>query len=483
MVRPVTLTIAPAGPPAPDRVSAFGSYLDRADPRALIAASGGVTAVWMTWWPSIHGTARLALVVVAIGAYAIALVAVGRRPPCGLGDPVGRFALVAVVLLLALAVWLEPRGSQDLWSYVMYGRTVAIHHVSPYTHPPAAFPHDPYFARVSRGWRHSDSVYGPAFTAYSTVAAALAGPSAVLARLGHQLLAAASVLAIGVGTAQRRGDVAPMLFLALNPAVIAIANGGHNDLLVGALIAAAVALAGRHRHASAGVVVGLAICAKAIAGLPALALVWWVWRRAGRRAGIVSGVAAAGVASLAYAVAGGAAAVTPVLAGAHFASRASLWSGPRRLLGPLPADGVPWGTVAMAATLLLALGLVAAVSRRRWLSAGTPASAVTGLLVTLVFTLPYVLPWYAAWALPTASLVHRSRAARFACWQSLALLVAYTYPPGAFSASALVGIVSRAGLPVCLLAVLATLAWRWPSSSGVAVPTGRAPAGAQVAAP
>ncbi len=358
-----------------------------------------------------------------------------------------------------------------MWSYVMYGRTVAVHHASPYTHPPAAFPDDPYLPSVSRGWRNSPSVYGPVFTAYSSATAAVAGGSAIAARLSHQLLAAGSVMAVGLSVARRRRDVGPLVLLAFNPAVVAIVNGGHNDLFVGALVAGAVALAGRRRPVAAGVVMSLAVLVKIIAVLPAVVLLAWLWHRFDRRAAALCGIATAVPVGMGYLLAGGLDALRPVLVGVDYASRASLWSAARRLISmPPPLDR--WSPLAAtfgtAIVMVGALVIVAAINRRQWLRATSPAAGTTGGLVALIFVLPYVLPWYSGWVLPTATLVHTSRLARFARWQSTALVIAYADLPGVLSGGTITSVVSRLALPVTAGAAMFTV---WCHRDGAAEET------------
>lgn len=434
--------------------------LAEVDPRLALALSAVTTTVWLVAWPALHGTSRLAFVAMASLAYAAALNSLTRSANRRLDSPVGRTAIVIAVLLLAAAALLAPRGSHDVWSYVMYGRTVAIHHSSPYTHAPSAWASDPFLQQVSRGWRDSPSVYGPAFTVCSAGVAAVARDSALVARLAHQLLAAGSVMAVGLVTSRSRRDITPLVFLAFNPAVVAIVNGGHNDLLTGALIAGAVALASRRRPLVAGIVMSIAVLVKVIALLPGVVLIAWLWHRYGRRAGVVCGVATAVPVGVAYLAAGGIEALEPVLAGADYASRASLWSGAARLVAlPPPFDGWSplFGAIGTAMVIIGVLAAVAASSGRPWLRRTTPAAGTTGGLVTLIFVLPYVLPWYSGWVLPTATLVHSSRLARFARWQSTALVIAYADPPGVLSGGTITSAVSRLALPLTAVAVMLTV--------------------------
>jgi hypothetical protein len=73
----------------------------------------------------------------------------------------------AITVVTAAAVLSSPRESHDLWSYVEYGRMLAVHGVSPYLHTPSQFPHDPFFRLVD--WRQTPSVYGPVFNEFAAL--------------------------------------------------------------------------------------------------------------------------------------------------------------------------------------------------------------------------------------------------------------------------------------------------------------------------
>ena len=117
---------------------------------------------------------HIALVVVACAGYAAMLIAEQRWGGLGI-----RLVATVTMVSVVLATVIIPRFTGDLWSYAMYGRMLGIHHVSPWTHGPAAFPLDPVFHLVGRSWRHTPSVYGPAFTALSAGGAQIVGSAAL----------------------------------------------------------------------------------------------------------------------------------------------------------------------------------------------------------------------------------------------------------------------------------------------------------------
>ena len=190
--------------------------------------------------------------------------------------------VLAIGVAFAIAIAVPPRNSHDLWSYVMYGRTVAVHHASPYLHPPSAYPHDPFFARVGRGWRDAKSVYGPLFTGVSAGLTRLGGDSALRrpARIPRACPRSASVAALVLIWRTTRSARA-VAFLGLHP------GGGHRDRerraqrrrSSGSRCSRGALLAARRRWYGAGFVLGLGMLVKASAGLGLLAIAVWSFRR------------------------------------------------------------------------------------------------------------------------------------------------------------------------------------------------------------
>ena len=142
---------------------------------------------------------------------------------------------IAIGTAYAISVAAPPRNSHDLWSYVMYGRMVSAHHLSPYSHVPIDFLHDPFLGRVAAGWRHTSSVYGPVFTGVSAALTRVRGRFRTSrARLAFQGLATIGVIATLAVIRRTTRSTAAVAFVGLHPVmVIVIVNGGHNDALVG----------------------------------------------------------------------------------------------------------------------------------------------------------------------------------------------------------------------------------------------------------
>ena len=351
----------------------------------------------------------LGLLLVLLASAAWAFVATDdraeRRP---------RLVMVAIGAVLVVAVMLPPRTSHDLWSYVMYGRTLAVHHVSPYVHPPSDFRPDPFFQRVGHGWAHKTSVYGPLFTGGSAALVRAAGDSALRARLAFQGLAALGVaLALMLVWRETRSARA-LAFLGLNPAiVISVVNGGHNDALVGLAVLAGALLAARRHWTGAGFVLGLGVLVKASTGLGLLGIAAWAFTRDRRGAARLS--AAAAVTALVGYVPAGFVAVRAATHAGNGSTRASVWG---------PITSLTHVNLEIALVLVLAFAAIAAYLRRaRMRPAATALASTTAYLVAGA----YVLPWYAAWALPVAALERRSRIAWLVAAQSVFLVAVYQF--------------------------------------------------------
>ena len=195
-----------------------------------------------------------------------------------------RMVLVTSLLLMTVAVVQPPSESLDLWSYAMNGRIVEHYGDSPYTHAPADYPHDPLLAHVGANWRHTRSLYGPAFTAVSAGIMSVAGGSLLSTRLGFQLLAALCVLAVLILLIRKTRDPVVVLLVGANPVIIIeIVNIGRNDAILGLGLLAGVLLATRRRLVAAAVVLALVALVKIVVVAALGAVILWMWRQYGMR--------------------------------------------------------------------------------------------------------------------------------------------------------------------------------------------------------
>jgi Glycosyltransferase family 87 len=331
----------------------------------------------------------LGLLVAAFAAY-LAGVALVRRSG----------ARLAVVVALAAVIQLAPLGaplllSTDSWTYWSYGWIAARGDGSPYRDPPLSFPDDPALPHMGAAWRDTTSVYGPAFTLASEPVALASGRSPDRAAWIFKCLAAGAALAAALlaGRLARRREPAIVL-VGWNPLLaVHLAGGGHNDAWVGALVLAALALAGSRRLQAAGAVWALAVAVKWVPLL--FLLLRGVEARATRRvtAHLGFGLAAAAIAVVAtirYGLSWPRAFV-PLAGNAALETSYAL---PHRL----EQLGTPHALALGLAATALGAGVAWLVREAR------RGRARLGLAACLVLvTTPYLAVWYLGWALPLAA--------------------------------------------------------------------------------
>jgi alpha-1,6-mannosyltransferase len=349
-----------------------------------------------------HSVAAVSWVIVA-AAFAGSLVLVEHRDRRLSLTPVA----LAIAIVMSASVVMQPRTSNDLWSYTMYGRMVTVHHASPYDHAPADFPHDPFVRRVSGRWVHRASVYGPVFVGVASLGTLVAGDSALLSRLFFQILAALALVAVLAVVWRTTRNVAAIIFLGLNPVLaVIVVNGGHNDAWLGLAILLATLAAGKRRFAVAGLLIGLAALVKLTALLALIGLALWAWRHRDRRGAVVVTLTSAAVVIMGY---------LPVVASAshvlgdadHTVTQGSPWDVlVDRLLHHdawriVPHPLAPNDTLTTVFVLASLLVLVLAVGLA-WLAGRDRRSepAVGVAVAAYPVAAEYAYPWYAAWGLP-----------------------------------------------------------------------------------
>ncbi len=366
-----------------------------------------LVVVGMPW------TLRIALIAISTSCCA----ALARRRDLDV-----RTVVVAISTVVLVAIACPPRASHDLWSYVEYGRMLGIKGVSPYVHTPAQFPHDPFLHLVT--WRGTPSVYGPAFTAFSALGALLAGPSFLVARLWHQFAAAGALTGALVLVWRRTHDPRNLVWLGLHPLIaVSVVNGGHNDLLVGVLLALAVVTLADGHDTRAGAIAGVAALIKITAGLGVIGAVAWAWTHRGHRSALRVGAGAVAIGAIELIPFG----LHPLDAlGMHagLVSRASVWqvwsAAQRAFSAPALHDVRLLGGIAVVSLALW-------VAHRRRADAD-PTVTVSGAVASFEAAGPYVLPWYAAWSLPALAFRREDPLARWAWWWAAVLLALYELP-------------------------------------------------------
>ncbi|HUY77494.1 MAG TPA: hypothetical protein VMV29_12035 [Ktedonobacterales bacterium] len=151
------------------------------------------------------------------------------------------WVVLGVTALLGLTLVCSPAlPSDDIFSYILYGRISAVHHANPLITTPAAFTGDPFLPLVF--WRNTRSVYGPAWLllsgGLSLLAQALGGSLVVyvvlfklLGLLAH--LANALLIWRILGRLAPRRQLSGTLFYAWNPlCLLEFCASGHNDAVM-----------------------------------------------------------------------------------------------------------------------------------------------------------------------------------------------------------------------------------------------------------
>ena len=107
--------------------------------------------------------------------------------------------------------------------------------------------------RVGRTWRHTYSVYGPAFTALSALGAVFLGAAAQATKDFYQLVAIAALAGAAVIIWRRTRSAGAVAFLTVHPMIaMFIMSGARNDILVGLAVLGAVVLTERGHAVSGG---------------------------------------------------------------------------------------------------------------------------------------------------------------------------------------------------------------------------------------
>lgn len=306
--------------------------------------------------------------VLLAGAFASYVIGYWLLRPGGRFGPV--FAVACAIQLAPLAAPLLL--STDALTYWSYAR---LH--DPYRQTPAD---DPVSAsHAGRAYLHSTSAYGPAFTLLSKPVGLTRSPS--VAGWTFRVTAALAVLLATFLASRRRASSAALV--GWNPIVaVHFAGGGHNDALMIALVAVALALGDRGSTRGAGVAWALAVLVKwvPLLLLPLRAL---EARASGRRvdhlAFAVTAFVTLGVATALWRL-HWLHAFAPL---AHDVQRRTSYALPSRLHLPT------WLFVAAYAIAYCWLLVQAARGRAR-----------LGLAwVLLLLCLPYLIVWYVLWPL------------------------------------------------------------------------------------
>jgi hypothetical protein len=313
----------------------------------------------------------------------------------------------------------------------MYGRILSIHHASPWVVTPSHFHGDPYLASVARGWRHTTSIYGPVFEMLAATITRLGGDATTFVRMAFTTTFAGATATAAWLVYRRTGRTAATALVLLHPAIaVGTVAGGHNDVLVGLGLLAAVLLVLDDRPVLAGVAAAAATLVKLTGGIGIVALTAWVLVHRGRRDAGRFVAAAAGLVALAY-LPLGPSGLSAFVHNRGSLSRASAWELPRLLSG-LDHRHTPirLGLPQSDTQLLVTVGALATAVVTTWLAVRLrrvdhPAVGLVAAIGAYLVVAPYVLPWYPAWVIPALALVIDRPVARLLAAQASLLVVVY----------------------------------------------------------
>lgn len=306
---------------------------------------------------------------------------------------------IGLVALLNLIVFVGPiLISTDVFSYLAYARMGVVHGINPYTHGPVAIVGDPVFYYVGHDWLRVATAYGPIYTLLSYPLGALGLIGGLWGMKVYALLASAATLTLTWHVARRRGHdrVFALLAVGANPLYVIYGLGGaHNDLIMLALMMAAVAFTLSDRDAAAGaaVVVGALVKATVAVLLPFMILA----RR--RSAAVYGALAALFLCALAGYLAFGIHGIDVVSALNRDSAFVSTDSFPNEIAHLFGKPGVfPIDHDLLKAALVL---IVAHLLWRTYRGYDWVAASGWALLAISV-TSTWLLAWYILWPLPLA---------------------------------------------------------------------------------
>jgi hypothetical protein len=161
----------------------------------------------------------------------------------GANQLTARTVLIGIGCLNLLVLLAPPMLSTDMFSYIAYGRIGAVYGSNPYLFGPSAIALDPLYPFIGSQWIHTPTAYGPLFTVMSYVLAPLTIAANVI--FYKMIAAISSLVVVWVvwNSARLRGvnPVTAVAIVGLNPVIVVYGvGGGHNDLLMLAILLSGV---------------------------------------------------------------------------------------------------------------------------------------------------------------------------------------------------------------------------------------------------
>jgi hypothetical protein len=343
----------------------------------------------------------IAVLAVMFASYAAAVRAADRLS--------GRAVLSCIAALNALVLLAPPLLSTDVFSYIAYGRMAARYGANPYLYGPYTIFLDHVYPYIGSQWVTTPTAYGPLFTAISTLLAPLNIAGGVIAYKAIAGISSLVIVTVVWHAARLRGlnPVKAAVLVGLNPLIVVYGvGGGHNDLLMLAILITGVYVLLQHKQRTSGALIVTATVVKLTAGLMlpfALAESAGRTERGRGRLAVLTGAAVA-------------AAVMGALGFALFGS------GPLHLVGTLQkiqaeggAQSIPGlifhvlglGSLGTIAGLVLDVGFIVCVLwlvNRVWVGKLDWITGAGWATFALLITAGLLLPWYVGWLVPLAAL-------------------------------------------------------------------------------
>ncbi len=216
-----------------------------------------------------HGTLTALyffLIVILFAAYLWAIILAWKK-----GEKVSRPLVYGFFTAFSLwLLFLPPLLSQDAFSYIFYGKALAVHGKNPLVAVPASFPGDPVVQFI--GWKHTVSVYGPLSNYISSLLVIISGKSVTSNVIAFKLLNFGFLFGslfllddLAGRLLGKRGRLA-LLIVAWNPLVIIHFSGSvHHDTIMIFLILLGLLLYRKEYPVLAICFIVLAVMVKAIA--------------------------------------------------------------------------------------------------------------------------------------------------------------------------------------------------------------------------
>jgi hypothetical protein len=332
-----------------------------------------------------------------------------------------RAVLISIAVLNALVLLAPPLLSTDVFSYGAYARMGALYGANPYMYGPSAIRLDPMYSYIGAHWVTIPTAYGPVFTALSYLVAPLGIAASAFAFKSLALASSLALLVVIWKAAPLRGidPLKALAFVGLNPVIVVYGvGGGHNDLMMLALLMTGVYVLLQRRERAGGALIVAATAVKLTAGLLlpfAFAREARLRRGLGGRRGVLAG---AGIAAAAIAVLGAALFGIGPLYLVSTLGKIQNQDGLQSVPGFISAH-VGLGELGIAAELVLALTFISSflwLLRRVWRGELDWITGAGWATVVLLITTGSLLPWYIGWLVPLAALSsdRRLRLATFA---------------------------------------------------------------------